>query len=93
MIGISTWVDQEGHVRLAVADNGVGIETDSASRMFDAFYTSKTEGMGIGLTICRSIIESHGGRLWAEANNGHGVTVQFSVPKYSAKGDASSATA
>lgn len=93
MIDISTWVDKEGFVRLAVADNGIGIEADSASRLFDAFYTTKTEGMGIGLTICRSIIESHGGRLWAEANNVHGVTIHFSVPQYSAEGDASSATA
>lgn len=93
MIEISTQMDQEGLVRLAVVDNGIGLAAESASRMFEAFYTTKEDGMGIGLTICRSIIETHGGRLWAEANNGPGLTVHFSVPTHSAGSEASSTSA
>lgn len=93
MIEIRTRIDDDGLVGLAVIDNGVGIDTDSASRMFEAFYTTKTDGMGIGLTICRSIIENHGGRLWAEANDGPGVTIHFSLPAYSAEAETAPAFA
>lgn len=93
MIEISTCVNQEGHVSLAVVDNGIGIDPVSASRMFEAFYTTKTDGMGIGLTICRSIIENHGGRLWVEPNAGPGVAVYLSVPTHSAGGEVSSMSA
>ncbi|MCY1745874.1 PAS domain S-box protein [Ensifer sp. SL37] len=92
MIEISTRVDQDGFVSLAVADNGVGIDTDSASRIYEPFYTTKADGMGIGLTICRSIVETHGGKLWMEANIGPGVTVHFSVPTCAVKGEVSSAS-
>lgn len=74
--------EREGgdRVRLSVRDAGVGFEPQAANRLFEAFYTTKTEGMGIGLSISRSIIEAHQGRLWATANDGPGATFSFSIP-------------
>ena len=69
-------------VLVAVRDCGVGIEPENANRMFSAFYTTKPDGMGMGLSICRSIIEAHGGRIWATSNDGPGATIQFAVPQY-----------
>lgn len=74
-------------VLLAVQDSGTGIDPDNADRMFAAFFTTKPSGMGIGLSISRSIIEAHGGRLWASPNAGPGATFQFSLPTDS-KGEA-----
>jgi signal transduction histidine kinase len=68
-------------VRLSVQDAGVGFEPEDLERLFDAFYTTKSDGMGIGLSVSRSIIESHRGRLWAEANEGPGATVSFALPR------------
>jgi len=67
-------------VRLSVRDSGVGFAPEDADRVFQAFYTTKNEGMGIGLSISRSIIESHRGRLWATPNDGPGATFSFSLP-------------
>jgi PAS domain S-box-containing protein len=67
-------------VLLAVQDSGTGIDPDNADRMFGAFFTTKPSGMGMGLSISRSIIEAHGGRLWASPNAGPGATFQFSLP-------------
>jgi signal transduction histidine kinase len=72
--------EEEGRVRLTVKDAGVGLQPQEAERLFDAFYTTKSDGMGIGLSVSRSIIESHGGKLWAEANDGPGATFAFSLP-------------
>jgi signal transduction histidine kinase len=71
----------EGSARLIVKDAGVGFEPRDAERLFDAFYTTKSDGMGIGLSLSRSIIESHGGKLWAEPNDGPGVTVALLIPR------------
>jgi PAS domain S-box-containing protein len=68
------------HVRLMVEDSGTGFEPAIADRFFESFYTTKKEGMGIGLSVSRSIIEAHGGRLWATANDGPGATFAFSIP-------------
>ena len=70
-------------MRLSVKDAGVGFEPQSANKLFQPFYTTKSGGMGIGLSVSRSIIESHGGRLWAVPNDGPGATFAFSIPRRS----------
>lgn len=88
---IRSRLDASGCVLVAVQDAGVGLEPQDAERVFEAFYTTKAEGLGMGLAICRSIIEAHGGRLWAEANEPWGAVFQFtlpSVPDDGAPGDA-----
>ncbi|MHC2299001.1 PAS domain S-box protein [Rhizobium mongolense] len=77
---VSTARDDEGHVRLSVRDAGVGLDAGGIERLFEAFYTTKSDGMGIGLSVSRSIIERHNGRLWAQANDGPGATFSFSLP-------------
>jgi hypothetical protein len=77
---IKTKREEGNHVRLTVKDTGIGLAPDAVDRVFESFYTTKSGGMGIGLTICRSIIEGHQGRLWAETNDGPGVTFSFSIP-------------
>jgi PAS domain S-box-containing protein len=64
---------------VAVRDSGIGLDAQTLDRIFDAFFTTKPEGMGMGLSISRTIIEAHGGRLWATANDGHGATFQFTL--------------
>jgi PAS domain S-box-containing protein len=78
---IRTQSDDNDRVRLSVADVGVGFEPHTADRLFEAFYTTKSEGMGIGLSVSRSIIERHHGRLWVTPNTGPGVTFSFSIPR------------
>jgi C4-dicarboxylate-specific signal transduction histidine kinase len=72
--------DDARNVRVTVTDSGVGFSADSANRLFNTFYTTKTSGMGMGLSICRSIIELHGGRIWAVPNVAHGAAIQFILP-------------
>ena len=80
-LALRTERDKGNHVRLTVQDTGVGFGPQGAERLFDAFYTTKLGGMGIGLSISRSIIESHRGRLWAAPNSGPGATFSFSIPR------------
>jgi PAS domain S-box-containing protein len=77
---IRTEREEDDHVRLSVQDAGVGFKPQDGDRLFDAFYTTKSGGMGIGLSVSRSIIESHHGRLWATPNDGPGATFSFSIP-------------
>jgi PAS domain S-box-containing protein len=77
---IRTERDGDDRVRLSVRDAGVGFDSQAAGRLFDAFYTTKHDGMGIGLSVSRSIIDSHRGRLWATPNDGPGATFSFSIP-------------
>jgi signal transduction histidine kinase len=69
-----------GGVRLSVRDTGVGIQPQRMARLFEAFYTTKREGIGIGLFVCQSIIERHAGQLTVSPNDGPGVTFSFVVP-------------
>ena len=73
-------VPSEGSVRVGVRDTGPGLSPESLSRLFEPFYTTKPEGMGMGLSICRSIIEAHGGRLWATRYEPRGALFQFTIP-------------
>src|SRR5262249_42065694 len=77
---ISTEADEAEGVRVGVRDTGPGLAPESLSRLFEPFYTTKAEGMGMGLAICRSIVEAHGGRLWATACESHGTLFQFTIP-------------
>jgi PAS domain S-box-containing protein len=77
---IATDIFDNTGVRIAVTDNGLGIDPQTADHLFDAFSTTKPEGMGMGLAISRSIIEAHGGRLWTEPNHEYGATFQFTLP-------------
>lgn len=77
---IRTRHDDAGQILVTVADCGVGIATENAERLFDAFYTTKASGMGMGLSICRSIVEAHRGRLSVTRNVGPGATFQFTLP-------------
>jgi PAS domain S-box-containing protein len=82
---IATKTDAAGAVLLAVRDSGPGLDPTSEDRVFEAFYTTKPDGMGMGLAICRSIIEAHGGRMWAAANEPRGAVFQFTLPPESAE--------
>jgi PAS domain S-box-containing protein len=77
---ISTEQSRTNGVLVAVRDSGPGIDLDHIERVFDAFYTTKSSGVGMGLSICRSIIDAHGGRLWAGANEPRGAAFQFTLP-------------
>jgi signal transduction histidine kinase len=70
---------------VAVRDSGPGLDLETVDRLFEAFYTTKVQGMGIGLAICRSIIQAHGGRLWARANVPRGAIFQFTLPIHTAR--------
>ena len=77
---IRTERDEGDQVRLSIKDVGVGLDPQGLERLFDAFYTTKNGGMGIGLSVSRSIVENHHGRLWASLNDGPGATFSFSIP-------------
>jgi PAS domain S-box-containing protein len=79
-LSIKTEREQEQRVRLTVRDAGVGLDAETIERLFEAFYTTKSNGMGLGLSVSRSIIESHRGRLSAAPNDGPGATFWFSIP-------------
>jgi PAS domain S-box-containing protein len=77
---IRTHEHESDQIRVAVEDSGPGIEPENIDRLFNAFFTTKPDGMGMGLSICRSIVERHGGRIWASRNPGAGITVEFILP-------------
>jgi PAS domain S-box-containing protein len=77
---ISTEQTKTAGARVAVRDSGQGVDLEHLERVFEAFYTTKSSGTGMGLSICRSIIDAHGGRLWAEANEPRGAVFQFTLP-------------
>jgi PAS domain S-box-containing protein len=77
---ITTHGNLSGYLEIAIADTGIGIDPAIADRIFDAFFTSKDGGVGVGLSICRSVVEAHGGRLWASINIPHGTIFHFTIP-------------
>jgi signal transduction histidine kinase len=77
---IKSQQDDNRQLLISVGDTGVGLEPEQAEQIFNAFFTTKPQGTGMGLPISRSIIESHGGRLWATSNSGPGATFQFTLP-------------
>ena len=80
VLTVKSQLDQDGGVLISVSDTGVGLPAEKADQIFNAFFTTKPQGSGMGLAISRSIIESHGGRLWAVTNDGRGATFHFTVP-------------
>jgi signal transduction histidine kinase len=74
-------VEEEGQLLISVSDSGVGLPTEKTSQIFDAFFTTKPQGTGMGLAITHTIVGSHGGRLWATVNSGRGATFQFTLPE------------
>jgi len=80
---IKTEMGQGGPVLISVSDTGVGLPNEKTEQIFNAFFTTKPQGSGMGLSISRSIVESHGGHLWATGNSGRGATFYFTVPQVS----------
>jgi hypothetical protein len=77
---IDSGAGERDSVTVAIHDSGVGVPLDKLVLIFDAFYTTKSDGIGMGLAISRSIIEAHGGRIWAAANSPHGAVFRFTLP-------------
>jgi signal transduction histidine kinase len=77
---IETRAEGTDHVLTLVRDSGVGLDPEKADQIFDAFFTTKPEGTGVGLAICRSIIEAHDGRIWASPGAPHGAVFHFALP-------------
>lgn len=80
VLHLKTEVDGSQNIVITVQDSGTGIDPENVERIFDQFFTTKTQGMGMGLAICRSIIEAHNGRLWAEAGLDRGSLFRISLP-------------
>jgi C4-dicarboxylate-specific signal transduction histidine kinase len=80
-LAIETSVDEQGTVQVTVADRGAGIAPENESRLFTPFFTTKERGLGLGLSICRSVVEMHGGRLWHDARDGGGTAFHFTLPR------------
>jgi signal transduction histidine kinase len=77
---ISSQIAHDGQITISVSDTGVGLPTGQSDRIFAPFFSTKPQGSGMGLSISRSIVESHGGRLWATVNTGRGATFHFTLP-------------
>jgi signal transduction histidine kinase len=81
-LAITSKATADDQVLVSVSDSGVGIAPEQSNDIFEAFFTTKPQGTGMGLSISRRIIESHGGRIWAIANSGRGTTFQFTLPTH-----------
>jgi signal transduction histidine kinase len=82
---VSSALADPGSVLVSVEDTGAGFDPAVAARIFDPFFTTKPEGLGMGLSICRSIVEGHRGRLWASPRAPHGASIRFTVPAETAQ--------
>jgi len=79
---IRTSMEADGEVSIAISDSGPGLDSATANRIFEPFFTTKSGGMGLGLAICRSIVQAHGGRLWARPRAPRGCTFEFTLPAH-----------
>jgi signal transduction histidine kinase len=77
---VRTERDSRNQICLSIEDNGTGLDAEHLNKLFEAFYTTKAEGMGMGLSVSRTIIERHRGRIWASPNESFGATFSFSIP-------------
>jgi PAS domain S-box-containing protein len=84
-LGIRSQLADDGELLISVIDTGVGLPTENADQIFNPFFTTKPQGTGLGLAITRSIVEAHGGRIWAAANSGGGATFHFNLPSRAAR--------
>jgi signal transduction histidine kinase len=80
LLMVKSQMREDEQIEIAVKDTGPGLPVGKASQIFDAFFTTKPHGSGMGLAICKSIVEAHGGRIWATVNEGRGATFHFTVP-------------
>jgi signal transduction histidine kinase len=80
-LSIKSRLAEKGQLLISVTDTGMGLPAGNADQVFNAFFTTKSQGTGMGLAITRSIVGSHGGRLWVTANSGRGTTFQFTLPQ------------
>jgi len=86
VLTVRSQLGQDSQVLISVSDTGVGLPADKADQIFDAFFTTKPQGSGMGLAISKSIVESHGGRIWANGSEGLGATFHFSLPAAQTEG-------
>jgi two-component system sensor kinase FixL len=77
---VATRLQSDKEIEIAVSDTGKGFVADTSDRVFEPFFATRDEGLGIGLSLTRSIVHSHGGRIWATPNTEHGVTFRFTLP-------------
>jgi signal transduction histidine kinase len=80
VVTVKSQLDTDGQIEITVSDTGPGLPSDKADHIFDAFFTTKQQGSGMGLAISKSIVESHGGRIWANSEGGRGATFHFTLP-------------
>jgi signal transduction histidine kinase len=85
VLRVESAIYDSDNVLVAVEDTGTGIDQNDLNRIFDSFYTTKSHGMGMGLSICRSIVESHGGRIWASSGDARGSIFSVKLPAYKAQ--------
>jgi signal transduction histidine kinase len=80
VVTVKSQLGDDGQIEISVSDTGPGLSLGKADQIFDAFFTTKPQGSGMGLAISKSIIESHGGRIWANGDGGRGATFHFTLP-------------
>ena len=80
VLTVKSQLREDGQVEISVNDTGPGLPLGNADQIFDAFFTTKPQGSGMGLAICKSIVESQGGRIWANGDGGRGATFHFTLP-------------